>query len=104
MWTIFKYILTYCLSVYSVKCQKCDKDHCNSKTVNLKSLFSNPEMLEKYQNSDRDRIIYIETSGWWFDIYNLDWSNLACFVISFVTYTVLQIEEKMVYHLFQKYM
>ena len=63
MWNIFKLVLTYCLSVYSVKCQNCDQDKCNSKIVNLKPLFSNQDLLEKYQNSHRDKIIYIETSG-----------------------------------------
>ena len=86
MWNIFKLVLTYCLSVYSVKCQNCDQDKCNSKIVHLKPLFSNQDLLEKYQNSHRDRIIYIETSGWWFDICNLDWSSFVCFEINLSLY------------------
>ena len=86
MWTFVRFILTYCLSVYSVKCQKCDQDMCNSKIVHLQPLFSNQDLIEKYQNSGRDKIIYIETSGWWFDIFKLDWSILVSFVFNLFTY------------------
>ena len=100
MWNIFKLVLTYCLSVYSVKCQNCDQDKCNSKIVHLKPLFSNQDLLEKYQNSHRDRIIYIETSGWWFDICNLDWSSFVCFEIN-LFFILMYIHIGVLRHLFK---
>ena len=47
------------LFVIAVKCENCDI----KSTVPLEPLFNQPDLLLKYQHSNSEHVVFIETSG-----------------------------------------